>query len=435
MKKRTKRLVSLLCVGILSAGLIAGCQKKEGADSGEDKGKTIKVALQKHTAVDVMQKMFADFEKESGIKIEADVLPQEQIIEKTQLALSSGSTDYDVVMYDHMFTTQFAGAEWIEDLTPYIEKSGYDVEDFMGGFVDSLSYNGKSYALPIYGESSMLMYNKELFDKAGIANPPTNKAEFEDAVAKLDAAGIPAFACRGSKSPGSNIYIWSGFFLGMGGDWFDTSGKLTINSKEAKDATAYYVDLLKNKSVSGVDNFNWDQVQLAIQQGTVAMAVDATNFAPRVENEDNSTVGGKMGYVEVPEGLMVPSTACWGLAIPTAAKNKDAAWEFIQWALGADVQLKTSIDGDRCDVTRESVMNDQEYLDKYGYDDGRWIETTISAMSKAPADYRPRVAEWSVLGDSVAGAVSGALAGDDVSAALDKAQEECKDIEYPDYNK
>lgn len=448
MKRRAVKIIALLTALTLVTGALTGCGGSDKGSSAETKsstsnsqgnkgdgGVTIKVALQKHTAVDVMQTVFNEFTSKSGIKITADVLPQEQIIEKTQIALSSGSSDYDAVMYDHMFTTQFASAGWIEDLAPYISKTSYDVDDFMEGFTNSLSFNGKLYALPIYGESTMLMYNKELFEKAGISAPPKNKAEFDEAVKKLDAKGIPAFACRGSKSPGSNIYIWSGFFLGMGGNWFDKEGKLTLNTPEAKKATEYYVDLLKNHSVAGVDSFNWDQVQLAIQQGKVAMAVDATNFAPRVENKENSTVVGKMGYVEVPEGLMTPSTACWGLAIPTASKNKDASWEFIQWALNADVQLKTSIDGDRCDVTRKSVMADKAYTDKYGYDNGTWIKTTISAMSKAPADYRPRVAEWSILGDAIAGAVSASLAGDDVQKSLDQAQADCSNIKYADYGK
>ena len=177
-------------------------------------------------------------------------------------------------------------------------------------------------------------------------------------------------------------------------------------------------------------------MQLAIQQNKVAMAIDATNFAPRVENPDNSTVSGKIGYAEVPEGVAIPSTACWGLAIPTGSQHPDEAWEFIKWALSSDMQLQTTIEGDRCDVTRKSTMNAPEFTKKYNYDDGNWIKTTIAAMGKSPADYRPRIADWAKLGDSVAGAVSSVVSGqNNAKAALDQVQKDCGSMTYPAYNK
>jgi multiple sugar transport system substrate-binding protein/sorbitol/mannitol transport system substrate-binding protein len=436
-----------LATGLAAAILVsslAGCANpgttaSGGSEASSENAKsdvTINVMLQKHTATDVLQTKFDKFTEETGIKVKADVLPQEQIVAKTQLALSSGGSDVDVVMYDHMYTTQFAGAGWIRDLSPYIEKSKYDVDDFMAGFINALSYNGKSYALPIYGESTMLMYNKELFKKAGLEKAPANKEEFDAAVKKLTDAGIPSFVCRGDKSPGGNIYVWAGFLLGMGGSWFDQSGKLSLNTPEAVAATQYYSDLLTKHSIPGGTTLTWDQVQLAIQQNKVAMAIDATNFAPRVENPDNSTVSGKIGYAEVPEGVAIPSTACWGLAIPTGSQHPDEAWEFIKWALSSDMQLQTTIEGDRCDVTRKSTMNAPEFTKKYNYDDGNWIKTTIAAMGKSPADYRPRIADWAKLGDSVAGAVSSVVSGqNNAKAALDQVQKDCGSMTYPAYNK
>jgi ABC-type glycerol-3-phosphate transport system substrate-binding protein len=94
--------------------------------------------------------------------------------------------------------------------------SNKSIEDFMSGFVEALSYNGKIYALPIYGESFMLMWNKELLGKVGITKAPAHKAEFDTAVQKLTAAGIPAFSCRGVRDLGGE-YVSLAFFLSWHG--------------------------------------------------------------------------------------------------------------------------------------------------------------------------------------------------------------------------
>lgn len=454
MRNSTRHLVFLLTL-VLSAGMLlpacgsggtstappaAESPAGEGepaseispsGESAEPEADSILVVMQKHTAVDVLVEKLGEFTEKTGITVNTDILPQEEVTSKVQLQLSTGASDVDVVMYDNMFTTQFAGAGWIENLSPYISRDQVDIQDFMDGFVAALSYEDNIYGLPIYGESTMLMYNTELFAQAGLTGPPKNKAEFMEYVAALDAAGIPAYASRGFRSIGGINYIWSGFVLGHGGKWFDSQGKVAFNSPETVTATEVYADLLANHSVPGGTTMNWDQVQLALQQGSVAMAIDATNFAARIENPENSTIAGKVGYAVVPEGLCVPSVSCWGLAIPTASSKKEAAWMFIDWALGKEMQLATTVDGERNDVTRKSVMNDPAFIEKYNFEDGNWIQVTIDSMASAPAEYRPRLAEWNEMGDALASAVSAVVSGQSTAAdAIAEAERICKNMTY-----
>ena len=389
---------------------------------------TLNVIMQDHSAVTSVIEVKDEFEKATGATVNIETLPQSEVISKTQLTLSSQSPDYDVVMFDHKYTTQFAEAGWIVPLSDFIDAEKYDTSDYMQGFVSALSYNEKIYGLPFYGESTMLMYNKEMFEAAGIDGAPKTADEFWDACDKLKEAGYNAFACRANRDEGQNVYIWTGFFLGAGADWFDADGKLSINTPEAVAGTEAFIKALQNYSINGVESYNWDNVQLAFQQGSIAMAIDATNFAARLEDESQSTVVGKVGYSVVPEGLSVPSTSTWGLGINSASENQELAWEFIKWCLGDEIMLKTSIDGLRADVTRSSVMNSEEYTTKYAYEDGNWIKVVIDSMNAAPADYEPRITDWSSLGDSVATAVSKALDGDDIQSCLDAAQEESGDI-------
>ena len=298
----------------------------------------------------------------------------------------------------------------------------------MQGFVEALSYNDEIYALPFYGESTMLMYNTEMFADAKIEGAPKTAEEFWDVCEKLKEAGYSAFACRANRDEGQNVYIWTGFFLGAGADWFDEDGKLSVNTKEAAAGTEAFIKVLRDYSINGVESYNWDNVQLAFQQGKIAMAIDATNFAARLEDESQSTVVGKVGYSMVPEGLSVPSTSTWGLGLNKASENQELGWEFIKWCLGEEIMLQTAVDGLRADVTRASVMNSDEYTSKYNYEDGNWIQVVIDSMNAAPADYEPRITDWTTLGDAMATAVSKSLDGEDVKSSLEEAQKSCSNI-------
>lgn len=422
-----RRLAFLLAAVMTVTGITVPVWADESGST-DFSGKTLNVVMQDHSAVDSVIDIKGEFEEATGATVNIETLPQTEVISKTQLTLSSQSSDYDVVMFDHKYTTQFAEAGWIVPLSDFIAEEEYDTSDFMQGFVNALSYNDQIYGLPFYGESTMLMYNKEMFEAAGIDGAPATAEEFWDACDKLKEAGYDAFACRANRDEGQNVYIWSGFFLGAGADWFDADGNLSINTDESVAGTEAFIKVLQDYSIDGVESYNWDNVQLAFQQGSIAMAIDATNFAARLEDESQSTVVGKVGYSVVPEGLSVPSTSTWGLGINNASENQDLAWEFIKWCLSSDVQLKTAIDGLRADVTRSSVMNSDEYKEKYAYEEGNWIQVVIDSMNAAPADYEPRINDWATLGDSVATAVSKALDGEDVMACLDTAQEECSDI-------
>jgi multiple sugar transport system substrate-binding protein/sorbitol/mannitol transport system substrate-binding protein len=423
---------------ISSLVLLAACssnkennQSPSGTSSSGKESVTITAAVQKHSAIDAIQALLPQFEEETGIKVVFEVLPQEEQDAKVELALASNSDQYDVILLDHMFTPKYAKANWIEDLTPYIDKNKETIklDDFMKGYVDALSVDGKVYALPVYGESTMLMYNKEMFEKAGIAHPPTTFDELKEDAAKLTKNGQYGIALRGQRGSGMNIYTWAGFFNAFGGQWL-VDGKPEVNSDASIKATQLYTELITKYGPPGAANFSWDQVQLAVQQGTVAMAIDATNFAARLENPENSKVVGKIGYAMVPKGPngSSPSSATRGFAIPKASKNKEAAFQFIQWALSEEIQKKTAIEGLRADTTRISVWNSPEYKEKFNFDNGNWIKVAVDSMNQGKADYRPRIPEWKEMGDRLGVAVSSALAGQDVKTALDNAQHDIEKL-------
>ena len=429
--KLFKPLISGFVISLLLFTI--ACSTNNDSNSGssdtteESEQVTINAAVQKHTAIDTLEKLLPEFEEKTGINVNLEVLPQEEMETKVEMALASDSDQYDVVMVDQMFVPQYARTGWIEDLSPYIEEysNELNMDDFMQGFVDALSVEGKIYGLPVYGESTILMYNKEMFEEKGIDNPPATFEELKEVAEKLTGDGQYGIALRGQRGQGMNVYIWAGFYNAFGGQWLK-DGQPDLNSEAAIEATQLYQDLITNYAPEGAATYSWDQVQLAMQQGTVGMVIDATNFATRLEDEENSNVGGKIGYALIPEGPegSSPSSATRGFSIPTVSKHKEEAFQFIEWALSEDVQLQSALEGQRGDATRISVWESEEFKERNNYDGGKWIDVAIESMNQAKADYRPRIPEWRNMGDRLGIAISEALAGKDPKQALDEAQKE-----------
>ncbi|WP_010269035.1 ABC transporter substrate-binding protein [Paenibacillus senegalensis] len=431
-----KRL-KFLTVSLVALLVIAGCGSSNspnqtggtnGNSSAPASDVTLNIAVQRHSAVDALEVLLKDFEAETGIKAKFDVLPQNELKSKTELAMAGGTGEYDVIMFDYVQNSQYAKAGWILDLTDYIESRNVDTSDFFPGFLESYQYEGRQYAIPFFGESLILMYNKDIFEEAGITAPPATMDELIETSQKIRDAGHNAIAIRGARGEGMNVFTWSSFFLAYGAEWFDENGVPSVNSPEAIQATEVYANLLNEYGPPGAANFTWDQVQLSMQQGNVGMVIDSLNFAPRLENPENSTVVGKVGYAAIPSGpaAQVTGLGTWGMAIPADSKNPDKAFEFINWANSAEIQLKTSIDGERADATRQSVWESEEFKAKYTYEN--WTEVATESLAKAERDYRPGITQWRQLGDRVSIAISETLAGEDAKKALDAAQKDVEDI-------
>src|SRR5699024_277492 len=424
MKKyKILMIVSLLAFLII----ISGCG---GGNNSNDEDVTLNVAMEEHTAVNELEKLLPEFEKETGIEVNFEILPQDEMNNKVALALSSDSDQYDAAMLDHMYLPEYAQADWIEDLSSYIDDNkDMEIDDFMESFLDSLKYEDNIYGLPFYGESTMLMYNKKMFEEAGIDSPPSNFEELNETAEKLTNDDTKGIAMRGSRDAGGNVYVWAGFYNALGGEW-DENGKPDLTSEAGVKSIDLYTNLINDYGPSGGANFTWDQVQLSMQQGTSGMTIDATNFATRLEDDEESNVVGDIGYAPIPEGPegASPSTATHGLIIPKGANNKDASFKFINWATSKDVQLETSLNGERGDAVRKSVWESDEFLEKYDYDDGRWSEAAIESMDSADPDYRHRVSEWNQMMDELGVSISDVLAGEDTTKSVEKTQKDIDDI-------
>ena len=280
----------------------------------------------------------SQFEAENpNIHLKFITLPENQARAKITVSTATGAHQFDVVMISNYETPQWAANGWLTDLGPYIAATpGYDQNDFIPSLRQVLSHNGDMYSVPFYGESSFLMYRKDLFDQAGISVPARPSWEqVADWARKLDnpGAGMTGICLRGKPGWGEVLAPLDTVINTFGGRWFDERWNAQLTSPEAQKAVQFYVDLVRAHGEPGAAASGFQECATQFSQGKTAMWYDATSAVNTVEDRNASTVAGRVGYAFAPVEKTKYSgwLYTWSLGIPQASEHKDAAWKFISW--------------------------------------------------------------------------------------------------------
>jgi ABC-type glycerol-3-phosphate transport system substrate-binding protein len=399
------------------------------------KGSNITVAMNLGAESDFIGKALPKFEAQTGIKVDYQPFPELELHEKTLVAFTSKAGLYDVVMQDFMFTPQYAKAGFTLPLDDYInnpsmtDKAWFAPDDFLKGLWSAMQYDGKTMAIPLTGETTLLQYREDLFKEKGLKVPTTFDELWAAAKALNNPPEIYGIGLRGQRGQGMNIFTWTQFFRGFGGKFFkDFPSDMTptVNSPEAVKATQFYADILKNYGPPGVANWTNMDMYAAQQQGKIAMTMDANAFGPIIDDPEKSKTAGKWRYAVVPGGPGGPAPAIYTHCLSLAAdsKSKTAAWLFISWATGPEM---TKERGFATGVpTRASTWTDPEYVEKLkSVGDGTYTTATAQSMKIADGQYRPIFPHWREMGDILGIAVQSVIAGSDTSqAAMDRAQKD-----------
>jgi len=232
-------------------------------------------------------------------------------------------------------TPQWGANGWLVDLTEDLKSdSAYDVDDLLPPVRVALTNDDKQYAVPFYGESSILMYNKEVLDKAGVTMPddPTWQ-QVSDAAKKVKTADVAGICMRGKPGWGDLFAPLTTVVQTFGGNWYDMSWNATVNTPEWKEAVTFYKTMLDESGEADPVSYSFNECLTALKEGKAAMWADASVAASMLEAAD-SPVKGKMGYAHMPVNKTAESgwLWSWNLAVPKSTKNQDAAVKFVKWA-------------------------------------------------------------------------------------------------------
>ncbi len=347
----------------------------------------------------------------------------------TDIATKGGQFD---VMTIGMYETPIWGKKgWLKELKT---DAKYDADDILPAMRNGLSVDGKMYAAPFYGESSMLMYRKDLADKAGVTIPANPTwAQVKDLAAKIHdpKAGVYGICLRGKPGWGDNMAFLTTLVNTSGGQWFDMNWKPQLESKPWKDAITFYVDLLTKYGPPGSANNSFNEILALYNEGKCGMWIDATIAASFITDPKQSKVADKVAFAQAPT-MVTPKGAnwlwAWALAIPAGTKNAAAAQKFIEWStskeyinlIGKEVGWGNVPTG-----TRKSTYTNENFLkvakfaaaEKAAIDSANPNDATLPKSPYVGVQFAA-IPEFQAIGIAVGQQMSAALAG---KTTIDKA--------------
>jgi sorbitol/mannitol transport system substrate-binding protein len=435
--RTARRAAAPLALAVCGA-LLAACSGAGGA--GGSGGHSINVLMVNNPQMVDLQKLTAaNFTKSTGIHVNFTVLPEDDVRDKITQDFSSQAGQYDVATISNYEAPIYAKNGWLAPLTAKAKADAtFDQSDILPAMQQSLSYNGQLYAEPFYGESSFLMYRKDVFAAKGLTMPahPTWD-QVASLAAKADGAqsGMKGICLRGQPGWGEMIAPLTTVVNTMGGTWFTKDWKAQVNSPAFTKATNFYVDLVRKHGEPGAAQSGFTECLNDLEQGKVAMWYDATSAAGSLEASD-SPVAGKIGYVPAPVEQTKSSgwLYTWAWGVQKASKKQDDAWKFISWASGKGYEnlVGTKLGWSRVPAgKRTSTYSNAAYVKA----SSAFAQPTLTALEAAnPSNpgVQPRPApgiqfvgipEFTDLGTQVSQQLSSAIAGrTSVSSALSASQ-------------
>lgn len=443
-KKRLSVLMAMTLVGtmLIGCGSSGGSDEKKEGDGG--KASEIKVASVNNDAMVIMEELSKKYTEETGVKVTFTILSENEIRSKITQDVGLGGGEYDLVTLGTSDMGTYLDNGWTEALEPMFDKlsdedkAEYDLEDVFESVRTSCSSetNGLA-ALPFYSESTMICYNKEIFEAKGLTMPedPTWEEVYELAVKCDDKAnGVSGIAIRGLAGYGENQYVFGSMMYAFGGQYYDMDWNATYDTPEVRKAWEFYKKLLEVGEDSPT-TCGYTECLNLFAQGKAAIYYDATVSAGTFAKDD-SAVKGKVGYATAPTEKKenTGTIGGWGIGVTAGSKNKDAAFDFLRWATSKEyVKLVQDEKGfaSTPSGTRISTYENEEYLKACDF-----AETTRKAIESADAirpaigetpytgNSLPNLPEYSSWGETVASELASYISGQkDLDACISASQE------------
>src|SRR5690349_9021767 len=247
-------------LALAAAGLLlltAGCSGAGSSGGGSGSGDTITALMVGNPQMEDIQKLTADtFTKQTGITVKFTILPENELRDKVTQDVANQGGQYDVATVGAYEVPIWAKNGWLHELSTQAQAdASYDAADLLKPMVQSLTgEDGKMYAAPFYGESSFLMYNKEMFAAANLTMPehPT-WAQVAGFAAKLNdkSKGVAGICLRGLPGWGEMFAPLTTVVNTYGGTWFEKDWTPKVNAREFKEAANFYVNLVKQHGEAG----------------------------------------------------------------------------------------------------------------------------------------------------------------------------------------
>jgi len=316
-----------------------------------------------------MQKLSGEFiAKNPDIELDWVVLEENVLRQRVTTDIATKGGQYDIMTIGMYEVPIWSKRGWLVSLNDL--PAAYDVDDILPAIRGGLTVDGKLFAAPFYGESSMVMYRKDLMDKAGMtmSEAPTWDFIAQAARAMTDKKNEVFGIClRGKAGWGENMAFLTATANSFGARWFDMDWKPQFDTAAWKKALTFYLGLMKDAGPPGASSNGFNENLALFQSGKCGMWIDATVAASFVTNPKDSKVADQVGFALAPDtglGKRGNWLWAWSLAVPAGSKKVDSAKKFIAWATSKDYLALVASKEGWANVppgTRASLYADPEY--------------------------------------------------------------------------
>jgi len=273
-----------------------------------------------------------------GITLTFEVVPWDVLLQKLTTDISAG-TNADLSIIGTRWLIDFVQQGIAEPLDGYMDDAfkGRFIETFLSPSV----LEDKTYGLPIAASARAMYYNKDLLEKAGVANPPANWDEVKAAAEKIKALGGEnyGFGLQG-KEIETDVYFYYGMWS-YGAEILNKDGTSGLSTPGALEAAKLYKSMIDGGLTQpGVTSYAREDVQNLFKQGKVGMMITAPFLSNQIKEEAPNL---KYGVTAIPAG---PTGARGTYGVTDSvimfqnSKNKEEAWKVLDFLFQTEWRAK-----------------------------------------------------------------------------------------------
>lgn len=340
---------------------------------------TLRALMEDVPETQIIESLLPEFTKETGIKVEFEKIGYGDMHDKLVAQLVAPESYYNVLEVDFLWAGEFPAAGWLEDLNPYVQKSGFDLKPFIPSMLDLLGRTPDALPiLPMYNYSMGLIYRTDLINDAKVKadyKAKTGKelalpATLADYVAlskffKAQGGDVVGAAMQGQRGD-PNAMEFSNYLFSSGGAYLDGSRKVVLNSEAGLTALKLYADNIQNGAQQGALSATLDDTMRLMCAGKAFSMVTYWWMLPQLDNAEKCpAVAGKLALSVMPGGHGESGGWGWGIPKNTSDESKAAAWKFIEWVQGKKTSIARALQGHA--PVRSDVFEDAAVLKKYPF--------------------------------------------------------------------
>lgn len=351
-----KRVTSVILALLLVIPVLSACGNQDGdspaaAASGDRPFEGVEIVYAGEAGgifTEFYKSIIHEFEEETGITVTFFEVAHENTYERFLTEAMAGTGSIDVYQLDQPWISAFASMGFIEEVTDEMIAEVYNFDDFSESSLGTMSFEGVLYGLPFQFHTPVLFYRTDLFEAAGLTEPPATWDELREYARILNDPDNNVFGTVVSSKPVPEpVTHLLDRMAQNGAHYMDPeTGEVIFDSPETREVLQYLYDIqnVDQTSPPGALGFDNHDVYALFLQGGAAMVSQWPYFYAGSQDPEQSVIVGNVGVATQPAGRY-KSSALWafGHGVSSASNNKEAAWEFVKWSTSPDVLARLAI--------------------------------------------------------------------------------------------